>query len=154
MVRHLKPLQNGKAQPPANFGQTLAKLCLRSFGQNKRSYFVEMIFGSAGVVPHHFVEICWARFVKGRGCASPFCKDLVEQFCTLFLCAGLRHHNAQDSACEARPLPPTNWVHQISTKWSGTTPAFYKMDLANLYKTVRHNPCTTKSCSTKWLWCK
>ena len=57
---------------------------------------------------HHFVEIWWTHFVKGRGCASPFCRDLVGPF-------------------------------------RGTTPAFYKMGPPNLYKMVRHNPCTTKN---------
>ena len=90
--------------------QTLAKLCLHSFGQNKRNNFVQRILG-------HFVEICGTRFVEGKGCASPFCRDLVDQFCTHFPCAGLRPHNAQDSACEARPLPPTKCVHQISIEW-------------------------------------
>ena len=36
-------------------------------------------------------------------------------------------------------------VFAISTKWWGTTPAFYKMGPPNLYKMVRHNPCTTKN---------
>ena len=56
-----------------------------------------------------------------------------HEFCTHFLCAGLRPHNAQDGLSsyttstkwflqslqngEAQPLPSTKWVHQISTKW-------------------------------------
>ena len=38
-----------------------------------QSNFVGRILGSAGVVPHHFVEIWWTHFVEGRGPAHKKC---------------------------------------------------------------------------------
>ena len=64
-----------------------------------------------------------------------------------------------DGLCRARALPfcAGNFkgdVFPISTKWWGTTPAFYKMGRPNLYKMVRHNPALPRILSTKWLWGK